>query len=77
MAETEALPAKRGLKRGLWVLAAFAVVVVLLLIRWLRGFDWSNFFAAFKNVDWRWLSVSLALLLLTYFGRALRCMTAR
>jgi uncharacterized protein (TIRG00374 family) len=70
--DTEPRPAKRGIKRGLWVLAAFAVVVTLLLIRGLRGFDWAKFFAAFKDVDWRWLSVSLALLLLTYFGRALR-----
>jgi uncharacterized protein (TIRG00374 family) len=65
-------PAKRRLTRGLWVLGAFAVVVALLLIRGLRGFDWAKFFASFKNVDWRWLAVSVALLLLTYFGRALR-----
>jgi glycosyltransferase 2 family protein len=70
---TEGAPTRRiGMRRGLWVLGVLAVVVAVLLIRWLRGFDWSNFFSAFKNVDWRWLAVSLVLLLLTYFVRALR-----
>jgi uncharacterized protein (TIRG00374 family) len=72
VAETEARPAKRGIKRGLWIAAGLAAIVVALILYRLHGFDWNKFFRTFRNVDWRWLSVSAALLLLTYFVRALR-----
>jgi uncharacterized protein (TIRG00374 family) len=41
--------------------------------RWrASGFDWNEFGAALKHVDWSWLSVALAMVLATYVGRALR-----
>jgi len=57
---------------GVVALVAVAVVVIIVVIRGLRGFDWGQFFASFKDVEWTWLLLSLALLLLTYFIRALR-----
>jgi glycosyltransferase 2 family protein len=36
------------------------------------GFAWSEFRAALEGVDWTWLALSLALILATYAGRALR-----
>jgi uncharacterized protein (TIRG00374 family) len=41
--------------------------------RWrISGFSWSEFMAALRHVDWRWLALSQALILATYLGRALR-----
>jgi glycosyltransferase 2 family protein len=41
--------------------------------RWrTSGFAWKAFAAALENVDWSWLALSLALILATYVGRALR-----
>jgi uncharacterized protein (TIRG00374 family) len=64
--------AKGGKGRGIWIAVALAMVIVILTAYWLRGFDWKQFFTTFARVDWRWLSVSLVLLLFTYIGRALR-----
>lgn len=60
--------------RGVWIAAAVAVVIAALVVYRLRttGFEWGIFFSTFVNVDWRWLSAALVLILLTYLGRALR-----
>lgn len=59
-----------GLALGLALtLAALAVV----LFRWrTSGFSWHKFEASLGTVDWNWLTLSLVLILATYFGRALR-----
>ncbi len=47
--------------------------VVFVIYRWrTSGFAWHLFLAALSDVDWRWLALALVLVLLTYFGRALR-----
>jgi len=41
--------------------------------RWrTSGFAWDKFKGSLSNLDWRWMSAALALILVTYFGRALR-----
>ncbi|HEU0138586.1 MAG TPA: lysylphosphatidylglycerol synthase transmembrane domain-containing protein [Bryobacteraceae bacterium] len=45
--------------------------VVLALVR-LRGFDWDKFFAAFRNLNWGWLTASALMALGTYVVRAER-----
>ena len=59
--------------RALWLAAALIGILAILLVYRLRstGFAWGVFLATFR-VDWRWLSASIALLLFSYFGRALR-----
>jgi glycosyltransferase 2 family protein len=58
------------------VMGGLSLAVIALLIvlwRW-RGthFDWNRFFATLTAVDGSWLTGSIILMLLTYFGRALR-----
>ena len=54
---------------GLAALAAAAWVGY----RWrTSGFAWDKFRGSLYNLDWRWMSAALALILVTYFGRALR-----
>jgi uncharacterized protein (TIRG00374 family) len=60
-------------------LAMFLAVVALLgatvyaAWRWREsGFDWNEFAAALKHVDWSWLTLGAILVLATYVGRALR-----
>jgi len=36
------------------------------------GFVWQEFVDSLENVDWHWLGLALATILLTYLGRALR-----
>ncbi len=73
-AEPQKPPSTRKFGAGLWIAVALAVVVACVGAYRLRGagFQWQVFFATFTNVDWYWLSASIALMLLTYFGRALR-----
>lgn len=41
--------------------------------RWrTSGFDWDKFKESLLNLDWRWMAAGVALILLTYFGRAAR-----
>jgi len=56
-------------------LATFALAgaVAYAVWRWRQsGFDWNEFAAALKHVDWSWLTLGAALVLATYLGRALR-----
>ena len=57
----------------LLVVLASLLVVVLLAYR-TRGvsFRWDLFLATLEHVDWRWLAVSICLILLSNVGRALR-----
>ena len=52
---------------------AAAAAIALVLYRWrMAGFAWKQFVAALRTVDWSWVALSLALVLATYVGRALR-----
>ena len=52
---------------------ALAGAVAYAVWRWRQsGFDWNEFAAALKHVDWSWLTLGAALVLSTYLGRALR-----
>ena len=61
-----------------WKGQAVLAVAALLLIAWLfyrvRGssFQWGLFLSTLSHVSWGWLIVSIVLILLTYWGRALR-----
>ena len=56
------------------VLAAAVLLVVALLLYRARGssFQWRLFLDTLVHVNWVWLAVSTLLMLLTYWGRALR-----
>ncbi len=55
------------------LLALTALLVFLAASRWrASGFEWAVFTSGFRHMDWRWISLALVLILLTYFGRALR-----
>lgn len=57
---------------GLGIVATLGMTAFL-VHRWrTSGFAWREFAAALENVDWSWLALSLALILATYVGRALR-----
>ena len=61
--------------RGLWIAAGIAVLVAILAVYQFRnatGFHWTDFFSTFVRVDWRWLTASVILMLLTFWGRAFR-----
>ncbi len=52
---------------------ALAAVVAYAVWRWRQsGFDWNEFAAALKHVDWSWLTLAIVLVQGTYLGRALR-----
>jgi uncharacterized protein (TIRG00374 family) len=57
-----------------WIAVAAIIVLALLAIYRVRstGFQWSIFFATFKQIDRRWLVATVLLYLLTYIGRAFR-----
>jgi glycosyltransferase 2 family protein len=58
-----------GIGVGLASLAAAAWVGY----RWrTSGFAWGKFKGSLSNLDWRWMAAGVALILITYFGRALR-----
>lgn len=69
-----ALPDKRYVHRGLLV----AAIIALALMAWfairVRGlsFDPELFFATFRRADLTWLAISLALMLVSYYGRVVR-----
>jgi uncharacterized protein (TIRG00374 family) len=60
-------------RRFLTALAVIAVVAGIVLWRW-RGssFHWIEFARAFRGLDVFWLTLSIVLILSTYYGRALR-----
>jgi len=50
-----------------------AAAISFLVYRWRHsGFRWAAFGAALSDVDWRWMTVAIALIVFSYFGRALR-----
>ncbi|HVO98426.1 MAG TPA: lysylphosphatidylglycerol synthase transmembrane domain-containing protein [Bryobacteraceae bacterium] len=54
-------------------IAAILAVVAFAVYRWrTSGFAWHEFATALETVDWSWLAMSIALILATYVGRALR-----
>ncbi len=54
-------------------IAVTLAIVVFVGYRWrTMGFSWHEFAKALVNVDWSWLALSLALILATYVGRAMR-----
>ena len=73
MLEAGRAPESRGW-RAKAVLAVAALLVVAWLIYRARGgsFQWQLFLNTLSRVDWAWLTVSIVLILLTYWGRALR-----
>ncbi|MGA2183098.1 MAG: lysylphosphatidylglycerol synthase transmembrane domain-containing protein [Bryobacteraceae bacterium] len=60
-------------RRLLAALAVIAAVAGIVLWRW-RGssFHWDEFAHAFRGLDVFWLTLSIVLILATYYGRALR-----
>src|SRR5579864_8336498 len=63
-------------KKHLGAIAAIAAILIAIVIvryRWRSaGFEGRLFVAAISEVNWPWLAASVALILATYFGRALR-----
>src|ERR1700677_3583064 len=58
---------------ALFLIALLAGAVVFAVWRWRQsGFDWNEFAAALRHVDWSWLTLGALLVLATYIGRALR-----
>ena len=48
-------------------------LTAFLLYRWrTSGFQWSVFLATFEGVHWGWLGLSALVIVITYYGRALR-----
>jgi len=63
---------KRHLGAGLGVIA-FVAAVGFVGYRWRHsGVAWEKFVQVFSGVNWSWLSLALALILVTYVGRAMR-----
>jgi uncharacterized protein (TIRG00374 family) len=63
---------KKHVGLGLGVASALAMIAFV-VYRWrTSGFSWHEFTASLANVDWSWLALSLALIMATYVGRALR-----
>lgn len=61
---------KLGIAIGI---AALLAAVAFVALRWRNaGFDWNEFTHALRNVEWSWLALSVALILLSYVGRVLR-----
>ncbi len=60
---------------GSLILVGFLLVAALLWFGYrtkVSGFQWSLFAATFSRIDWAWLTAAVVLVLLTYFGRAVR-----
>jgi hypothetical protein len=54
-------------------IALTLAAVAFVIYRWrTSGFDWHQFTNSLRNVDWQWMAGSIALILATYVGRALR-----
>ena len=60
-------------KRTILIASAVTLLLVFAAYR-LKGssFQWGLFLSTIYNVDWRWLTLSIALVLLSYVGRAVR-----
>lgn len=59
---------------GAGIAAVALIAAVWFVVQRLRtsGFAWRQFAAALAGVDWRWLALSMVLVMATYAGRALR-----
>lgn len=57
---------------ALGILAAAAALTFVALRLRTSGFSWQAFTGSLRNADWRWLALSLILILATYLGRTLR-----
>lgn len=61
--------------RGSLILFGFLLIVALIWFACRNqqsGFQWSLFAATFAQLDWGWFTAAVALVLLTYLGRAVR-----
>ena len=68
-------PIARSSSRHTMVIIAIALaaLAVFAIYRWrTSGFDWTAFLATFAGVHWIWLSLSALVIVITYYGRALR-----
>src|SRR5712692_7905494 len=72
-------PGKGGLiRKSSWKWLALGAVLVLIAGYFLRselrksGFRWSVFVATMSRLQWPWLLAAVGLILITYYGRALR-----
>jgi glycosyltransferase 2 family protein len=67
-------PAPRRWTGRLLILGGGAVLLIAWLLYWVRGstFQWQLFLNTLSHVNPAWLIVSIVLMLLTYWGRALR-----
>jgi len=55
------------------ILLILAALAGFVYYRWrTSGFSWNKFLEALEGLDWSWMALSLALVLATYVGRALR-----
>ena len=70
---TPVAPKRIAPQTVLLAIAAIALILILLAYR-TRGasFRWDLFWSTLDRVDWRWLIVSICLILLSNIGRALR-----
>jgi len=68
------LPHKRPRPSKTVLLAVLAILVVVVLAYRTRGvtFRWNLFLVTLDHADWRWLALSICLILLSNVGRALR-----
>lgn len=66
-------PARRASRTLVLVTLAAALILIILAYRSRGGsFRWDLFWSTLDQVDWRWLAVSICLILLSNVGRALR-----
>src|SRR6266849_7074564 len=74
MTEAETPASRHPWERTAWLATGAALLLLAVVIFRFRRtpFQWNLFLATFTGVDWRWLCLAILLILLTYFGRALR-----
>ena len=75
VAPNSANPSASRFTRKHWIGLTLLVLVaagVWALRQKAKSFQWDIFFSTIRGLDWRWMTVAIALILLTYFGRAIR-----
>jgi glycosyltransferase 2 family protein len=65
---------ERPRSRKRWLAALVVLIILAWIVLRLRGFsfDWRRFLITFQQLDWRWVAISICLILLGNFARALR-----